>query len=95
MSWKRQVLADAKATADSAAENARHLGHSPDEVQSEWWCWFEEELRQKGMEIISVEDRVIAHVGHADPSDSQSPYRPGFPIAVIDGDGPVDEPLPF
>lgn len=36
---------------------------SPTElVASEWKRWFDE-------------DRVIAHVGHVDPSDSSSPYR--------------------
>ena len=32
-------------------------------VASEWKSWFEEE------------NRIIAHAGHVDPSDSGSPYR--------------------
>ena|SRR5438132_3063746 len=31
------------------------------------------------------EDRVIAHAGHVDPSDSSSPYRAGWPLRMPRG----------
>jgi hypothetical protein len=36
---------------------------------------------------LPPEDRVIAHVGHTDPSDSQSPYREGWPLQFKTADG--------
>jgi hypothetical protein len=35
----------AKAVADGAAVEARRRGLSDDEINAEWWAWFEEELR--------------------------------------------------
>ena len=38
------------------------------------------------------EDRVIAHVGHVDPSNSQSEYRPGWPAVAFPKGEPPDLP---
>jgi hypothetical protein len=52
---RNQTLLQAKRLADEAAEEARRKGASAEEVESEWLCWFEEELDRAKFMLIGEE----------------------------------------
>jgi hypothetical protein len=51
---KSKIVEQAKAVADEQAAELRRRGGSRAEIEAEWQCWFEEELRLRGYGIIKV-----------------------------------------